>query len=84
LLDENLPSELQSVQHRKKSSGEKLPFPTGGSGNTRSNSKLPRYSEIEVMSPMEDSVDNLPAYPGNNTSEFVQPPTSSNTLQTVS
>jgi len=82
LLDENLPSELQSVQHRKKSSGEKLPFPTGG--NIRSNSKLPRYSEIEVLSPVEDSTGNPPAYPGNNTSEFVQPPNSSNALQTVS
>jgi len=74
LLDENLP---KSVEHRKKSA-EKIPFPGSGANN-----KLPRYSEIEVLSPTgNESAGNPPAYPGNS-SEFVQPPPPNSALQIV-
>lgn len=77
LLDENLPT---SVEHQKKNA-EKLPFP--GVATNHGNSKLPRYSQIEVLSPTEnDSTENPPSYPGNS-SEFVQPPAPNSALQTV-
>ena len=76
LLDENLP---EPVEHKK--NADKLPFPgnTTGHGDTQ----LPRYSQIEVLSPTgNESVGNPPAYPGNS-AEFVQPPAPNNALQMV-
>ena len=77
LLDENLP---KSVEERR--NAEKLPFP--GSATGHGNSKLPRYSQIEVLSPTgnNESVEKLPAYPGNS-AEFVQPPAPNSALQIV-
>ena len=73
LLNENLPK-LDG-----KKNDEKIPFPGSGAA-THGNTKLPRYSQIEVLSPTgNESVEILPAYPGNS-SEFVQPPVP---LQTV-
>ena len=75
LLDENLP---KSVEQRR--NAERIPFPGTGHGN----SKLPRYSQIEVLSPTgnDEPVEKLPAYPGNS-AEFVQPPAPNSALQIV-
>ena len=75
LLDENLPK-------GGKKDAERIPFPGGGPA-THGNTKLPRYSQIEVLSPIGNgSVENPPAYPGNS-AEFVQPPAPNSALQTV-
>lgn len=75
LLDENLPK-------GGKKDAERIPFPGGGPA-TYGNTKLPRYSQIEVLSPTGNgSVENPPAYPGNS-AEFVQPPAPNSALQTV-
>ena len=76
LLDENLP---KPVEHRK--NADKLPFPGNAAGH--GNTQLPRYSQIEVLSPTgNESVGNPPAYPGNS-AEFIQPPAPNNALQMV-
>lgn len=78
LLDENLP---KSVEQRR--NAERIPFP-GSAATGHGNSKLPRYSQIEVLSPTgnDESVEKLPAYPGNS-AEFVQPPAPNSALQAV-
>lgn len=78
LLDENLP-----VLMEQRKNTEKIPFPGNTAAATQANSKLPRYSEIEELSPTENDLAEIPpVYPGN-FSEFVQHPTPSNNLQTV-